>query len=390
MLKRVMMLRKSILTGGLMIALSASAGVQIVSDDGIVAISDLAKSEFTSPSPTAEQQNQDYDSDTRRYYSEEQIKRSLFRKYKSVQQMLLHLDKLDFAEKNVVRELAIEQMMEQERRLNDIKTKQKVTIIQREHEKENSEYEALNDPEQIKRRREFDSSVAKAQNKPIFENDINVRQELYDPSSTEQILINNRVNRPTVVSFFDVMGSPYPIAQHIPDNATTKSESFNVTKVNSNQLLIVTNADFKEVSGFVFLKGAPQPVAFLLTSNADQDLDAKINIALPTVSPDSELTSESIKIPFEKLNKDDDHNMSLVLSGRPPAEAKSLHIDGLPRNSTGYRIGDYYYIRTQSQMKYEVHSANRFGSWYVFKAYPKSTYYFYVNNKETRVTVDES
>ena len=65
----------------------------------------------------------------------------------------------------------------------------------------------------------------------------------------------------------------------------------------------------------LYFKGATQPVPFYITSFANQDIDVTVNIMLSTISPDNDMPIESVKVPFTKLNKDDDPT-SAVLSGR--------------------------------------------------------------------------
>nr|WP_275666843.1 DotH/IcmK family type IV secretion protein [Vibrio tubiashii] len=372
----------------LTVAISAPSigGVKIVSGDGVVPIAELANS------PVSTNQNSpqsDFDSNTHRAYNPTRVKADLFAKYGSIDQMLLHIDGMTLAEQNIVRDMALQKMLEQKARIHKLEKEQRLNVIEQEQDTSIAEYGAYNNPDQVIQRRVIDDNVKRAQSIEIHKIGVNVRNEAYDPNTTKQLVINTTVNRPTVLSFFDTLGAPYTISEHVPNQANAKSTSFTLTKMGSNQLLIAANTDYKSISGFVFLKGAPQPVAFLLQSRPDLDRDAKVNIMLPDVSPDNKATVESIKVPFEKLNKDDDPYLAAVLSGRIPQNAKNLMISGLPSNSSAYRIGDFYYIRTQAEMKYEIHSANRVGSWYVFKAYPKATYYFYVNNVKTKVTINE-
>ncbi|MCC2524965.1 DotH/IcmK family type IV secretion protein [Vibrio coralliilyticus] len=387
----------------LMILMSVSsvmpsvAGIQIVQEHPVLSIETLDSYDQTqlvnAHSPNEfriENENVDYDSNSGTYYDKDAIKKRLFKQFKTVDNMILYADSMSLAEQNVVRELALAKLTEQEQRISDLKSNTDIARALHSLEAKDEEYRLINSPERIKQRREDISKTEAAKNRPLYNNNINVRSIPYDPNSIKQIRINNRVNRPTVISFFDRLGAPYSIESHIPNQSDIKAKSFDVLKPNSNQLLIVSKANDKEVSGFVFLKGATQPVPFYITSFANQDIDVTVNIMLSTISPDNDMPIESVKVPFTKLNKDDDPYMSAVLSGRIPPNAKPLKVIGLPPGSQAYRIGEYFYFRTEAILKYEVYSANSIGNLYAFKAVPRATYFFYVNNVETEVSVYES
>ncbi|CCO46799.1 exported hypothetical protein [Vibrio nigripulchritudo SOn1] len=379
-------------------ALPSVAAIEIVGQHNVTPIEQLDAAlehnqQYNQPTnPTQNEYSygtQDYDSNSGQYYDPDLIKKALFEEFGTVENMLLVVNEMPLSHRNVVRALAMSQMQEQQRRIERIKLTNKLALIEESDFNLYAEYKALNDPKKIRQRREFNEKVSAAKNRPVIQSEINVRSIPYDPNGTKQISINNRVNSPTVISFFDVTGEPYPIESHIPDSETHHAASFDVRKTNDNQLLIIPKVDDKHVSGFVFLKDAAQPVSFRLTSYPEQTIDAKVSVMLPTISPSNTIKPEQLKVSFEKLNRDDDPNLSAVLSGRPPASAERLSITGLPPRSLAYKIGSYYYFRTEAIMKYEVDAANRIGNLHVFRALPRATYFFYVNNVETEVSVYE-
>lgn len=331
----------------------------------------------------------DYDSNNGTYYKPSEIRKALFEKYETLDNMLLVVNKMPLSHQNVVRELVMENMLEQQQRLAELKRENNLALAIQSRANITAERKALNDPSKIIEDRKFNTEVNAAQNRPVYESEVNVRSIPYDPNGTKQIAINNRVNSPTVISFFDVTGQPYPIKSHIPDSSTYKTESFEVMKTNDNQLLVIPKVDNKDVSGFVFLKDAAQPVSFRVTSYPEKTIDSKVSVMLPTISPENSLEPEALKVSFQKLNRDDDPNLSSVLSGRPPANAQPLVVSGLPPRSLAYKIDDYYYFRTEAILKYEIDAASRIGNLHVFRAAPRATYFFYVDNVEKEVSVHE-
>lgn len=360
----------------LCVASNAWGAIEVVSsNDAIIPIDQLAKDSTI------------YDVNSHKNYNRNKIKTQLFNKYKTIDNMLLHVDKFSSVERDVMRELYSITVADQQAKIDELKQQQKINLLRMRLKNQAEQYKTLNNPHSITERRKQEDKVQQAQRKALQRATINIQTTQFDPNSSEQITINTVINRPSVISFFDMTGSPYHIASHIPSKETENTE-FEVIKKNKNQLLILAKENYREISGFVFLEGVSQPIPIFLSSDTNRKIDVKRNVILPSVSPHSEEKAKKVAVAIQQLNKDDDPVMYRLLNGRPVPDATSLKVDGLPPNSNAYRHGKFVYIRTQEQMLYDIHSAIVLGSWYVYKAYPRASYWFHVNNTDHEVRVN--
>lgn len=353
--------------------LHANAAVTIVGQSSITPIEELAKTE------------QPYvDSDTGKTYDRAQVKLQLFERYKTVQNMVMYSDRFSEIQKSVLQELLLSHMEQISKEKEILKQQAKIQAIKSEQANQNEAHATLNDPDVIKQRRIINANKTEAEKVTIFESKINIDTERFDPNSDAQLNINNRVNRPSVLAFFDITGQPYTITSFFP----TETDSFEFVRKGTNQLLISAKESYGELSGFVFLENEPQAIPVLYTSNPKRELNVKKNIILPTLSPTSSEDISQTTVPLSQLNNSDDPVMYQILHGRP-TDAKQLKQSGLPRDSSVYRTDEYTYIRTRAQMRYDIDSAINVRGLYVYRAHSRQTYWFDVNNQEQRVTVYE-
>lgn len=352
---------------------SAHAAITIVGhDSGIVPINQLQGERL------------DVDANTHKEYDRNAIRKDLFNRYGNVENMLLYSDKFSEQQKSVLRELTMQLIKSQNRQIASQKHQAKLDTLN-EQIKQDDEFNAiLNDPDRIVTRRKKNAEVEEAQKKLLYKPQIVIDTQHFDPNVASQVEINNRVNRPTVISFFDTTGHPYTITSFFPTN----TETFELVQKGTNQLLVNAKLEFEILSGFVFLENEPQPIPFVLTSDPKQAIDVKRNVILPSVAPSNEAKIEQSVVPLSKLNKGDDPLMYEILHGLS-TNAKPLKQTGLPSDSRVYQSGEFTYIRTRAQMKYDIDSAINIRGLYVYRARSRSSYWFNVSNKETKVTIYE-
>ncbi|WP_281188460.1 DotH/IcmK family type IV secretion protein [Vibrio harveyi] len=324
------------------------------------------------------------DANTLQSFDRNEVKKQLFAKYHSVENMVLYSEKMPEIERSVVQELAMQLVREQNTRIAEEKRTSKIEALQDEIKTQDAEYRELNNPDVIIQRRKHNAKVTEAEKSQVYQSTIEIETIKFDPSSAGQIELNNRVNRPSVISFFDTTGHPYTISSYFP----TDTKIFELVKKGDNQLLISAKSDFETLSGFIFLENEPQAIPVLFTSNPKKPLDVKRNVILPSIAPSNTADVEVSVVPLANLNKEDDPVMYRILHGLP-TKAKELRQNGLPRDSSVFRYGDFIYIRTRQEMKYDIDSAINIRGLYVYKAYPRSFYWFNVDNREVRVDVYE-
>ncbi|MDN3661066.1 DotH/IcmK family type IV secretion protein [Vibrio agarivorans] len=353
--------------------LSANAAITIVGhDSGIVPINQL------------EGQQLDVDANTHKQYDRNAIKKDLFNRYGNVENMLLYSDKFSEQQKSVLRELTMQLIQNQNKQIASHKHKVKIDTLKDQIEQEDEVDAVINDPDRIVEKRRKSAEVEAAKKKLIYKPQIAIDTEHFDPNQASQIELNNRVNRPSVISFFDTTGHPYTITSYFPTDAQT----FELVQKGANQLLVSAKEEFEMLSGFVFLENEPQPIPFLLTSDPKHPIDVKRNVILPSVAPSNEAKVEQSVVPLSKLNKGDDPIMYEILHGLPTS-AKALKQSGLSSDSRVYQSGEFTYIRTRALMKYEIDSAINIRGLYVYRARSRSSYWFNVNNREQKVSIYE-
>ncbi|MBF4437375.1 hypothetical protein ERJ77_23410, partial [Vibrio anguillarum] len=143
------------------------------------------------------------------------------------------------------------------------------------------EKKVTNNPALIKEVRTIDLNIKQAQSEPVFEPKIKITSQDVDPYGDALIKVNSLMNRPTAISFFDSIGTPYPIIKTSPE----ENASFDIETVNKNILIVKAKEEFVSITGFVFLEGVQQPIPFELHSNPKNESDVKRNIILPSISP---------------------------------------------------------------------------------------------------------
>ncbi|EGQ9239464.1 hypothetical protein F7U72_19330 [Vibrio vulnificus] len=368
------MVRMTTLTMALIFSVTANsnAAVTIVDYSGVVPIADINNTQLA------------FDANSHQNYDVDEVKRQLFEKYHTVENMLLYSEKFSEAQKSVLRELTMQLIRQQNKQIFEQRRTAKIEAIQEQIDTDQKEHEAINDPKKIVERRQFNAKVTEAEKAPIYNSNIQIETIPYDPTGSKQITINNRVNRPSVISFFDTIGHAFTIDDYFPKDTTT----FEIIKKGSNQLLVSAKVDFETLSGFVFLDNEPQAIPVLFTSDPKKNLDVKKNIILPSIAPTNKGDVEVSVVPLENLNKEDDPNMYRILHGLPN-QAKPLKNKGLPKDSSVYAFEDFVYIRTRQEMKYDIYSAISIRGLYVYKARPRNSYWFIVDNKEVEVQVYE-
>lgn len=317
--------------------------------------------------------------------SSQEVEDYLFKKYGSIEKMLLHMDKLNPYQQSVLRKITINDYMNKSQEIAVMKNEVKLRATERSISENLDMDQVIYNPENIKAARLIQQKAIKAENEPLFEQKINIKTKQIDPTSDQQIVVNTAKDRPTALIFFDSLGTPYPITKTIPKSTS----AFTFETVSENQLIISASTNFKQVAGFVFLEGVSQPIPVQYSSNPTRDIDVKLNFILPTISPESDHTVEKLTVSASEFSKTNDPVMYLILNGRGVPKAKQLKIDGLPETDRAYKYKKHIYFRSKSQMKYDVLDAIRLGGWYVYKAHPRPQYWFESNQREVEVSVYE-
>lgn len=369
-----------------LISLSVSAGgfasVTIVGHEGaIVPIEQIAQSTPPSQSSSSSQENS-------WSITDDQIaaaKQALQQKYRSFDDALLDYDKLDSLQVMGLRQWAMENYLQEQRVLAEEKQKFKLEAIRGKIERSIEEKEVTNDPSLIVQNREIDDKITEAQRKPIYETQLRIDTQQIDPYGDKMITINSVVNTPTAISFFDSLGSPYPIKQVSPK----QNSLFQLDTINQNILVVSAqeNSAYKTITGFVFLEDVQQPVPFSITNNPKAESDVKRNIVLPSISPLSDKKTETIMAEMNATRGKSDPAMFMFLNGRRVPQAQEVTLVGLSEASQAWVYQQYMYIRSPHLMLYDTLQVERLGTWYVFKAPIRDTYWFSVANREKEVAV---
>ncbi|ENI4488039.1 hypothetical protein ABXZ88_003923 [Vibrio fluvialis] len=370
------------------ISLSASAGgfasVTIVGHEGaIVPIEQIAQSSTSSQSQSAPNA-QDHSLSV----TDDQIvaaKQALQQKYRTFNDALLDYDNFDALQVMALRQWAMENYLQERRALAEEKQKVKLDAIRGSISRSIEEKEASNDPSLIVQNRELDDKITEAKRKAIYETPLRIDTQKIDPYGDKMITINSIVNTPTAVSFFDSLGSPYPIKQISPKT----NSLFQLDTINQNILVISAQdgSKYQTVTGFVFLEDVQQPVPFSITNNPKAESDVKRNIVLPSISPLSDKKTETIMAEMNATRGKSDPAMFMFLNGRRVPQAQEMTLVGLSEASQAWVYQQYMYIRSPHLMLYDTLQVERLGTWYVFKAPIRDTYWFSVANREKEVAV---
>lgn len=364
---------------GLFIGLSlvtttVTASVVIVGDQGeVLPIEQIAT------------QTQSYEPKTYSPKREVVTQEQLLKKWGTIENAIFNLKKLDAAEQETLRDIALQDMQRQHAKLAQQKFEAKADAITRDIGYDIELHKVTNDPEKIIERRKIDETINRAQTTPLFEPTVNMDSQLFDPELDSLITVNTMVNRPTALSFFDQMGNPFPILKTIP-NATEQSP-FAYETINENILIISANEHYKTVSGFIFLKTINQPIPIRYTSDPTKRVDVKRNIQIPQTSPTADVSIQNAMLTFSDVKKDNDPAMFSFLSGRSVGGSKRIKIDGLPTRSQAWRYKKHVYIKSTATMKYDVLGAKSSGDWKIFKAYPRESYWFSIDGTDREVFV---
>lgn len=168
---------------------------------------------------------------------------------------------------------------------------------------------------------------------------------------------------PTVLSFFDSTGQPWPIQWDTNSNpaavaggsncnaapnaggpAVAAVGFFACTPVKGSNVLELAPMSLQPRGGLVVtLQGAPKPVTFLLVGGGGRyDADLSIRVADRGPNAKTQLASQSSApdtgAPF----------LTGMLQGVPPADAAPLSVTGVsPDELRAWRLGDRVYLRTR-------------------------------------------
>ncbi|WP_390240765.1 DotH/IcmK family type IV secretion protein [Vibrio sp. R78045] len=363
---------------GLIMALSlsqvsiASSSVTIVSSHGeILPIEKIASSAQTR-SEIQSHQNA----------SSEQ---ELLAKYGTIENALYRLDDLSPSELNVLQQIALKDMTKKHRKIAKAKHDVRVLSISDGIDQSNEVHKASNNPEQIIERRVINDQINQAQRKPIYETVVDMTSETIDPELNQLINVNTMVNRPTAISFYDSMGNPYPIVNFLPKESTP----FKFEPFNENILIVTAEQNHNSISGFVFLKAINQPIPIMYNANPNSKVDVKKNIHIPITSPDAKLSVSPISESYSSLTQNDERAMFAFLNGRSMSGSERITIDGLPPRSQAWKYKKHIYIKTTANMKHDIIGGKSSGNWKIYKAYPRSSYWFSINGRDTEVFVNE-
>ncbi len=312
-------------------------------------------------------------------------KSALLQKYGSIDEALVNYDQLNRIEVSALRELALEEMKRQHEQVAKEKNKAKVEAIERDLSYNNEAYQAANNPEIILKRRQINDVINKAKKIELHKPTVNMTSEMFEPELNGLIAVNTITNRPTALSFFDQMGNPYPIVKFIPQ----ETADFKFETINDNIIIVRAENNYAALSGFVFLKNINQPIPIQYTALPEKKVDVKKSIYVPQTSPTADTSVESAHLSFSSVTKEDDGSMFSFLNGRTVAGSKLITIEGLPARSRSWKHNGYIYIKTTANMKYDVLDAKSSGNWKIYKAYPRESYWFSINQRDTEVFVHE-
>ncbi|ELP5729316.1 hypothetical protein QTV44_002583 [Vibrio vulnificus] len=373
----------------------ASAGVTIVNSDG----SELPITQST----TTERYNPDAQIESianltlptsENSTNSEQIEKELIEQYGSLENIILASDTFNEERRTVARNMLFAKRHRELLELNQLKHEAKLKEIQTVLEQRNDIYRASNDPKEIIEKRRTDDVIAAAQSVPLYDAQVSIKTSPFDPESDGRITINSTLNNPSAISFYDEMGSMFKIVKTIPAMAGGDGNSggapFHIEAVNEYTLIVSAANNHKQVSGFIFLDHVNQPIPITYTSNPTMHNDTRSNYILPMISPESDQTIKSLSIDISKVRNDEtDPIMYRFMHVQPVPSAKPLDVIGLPPSTKAWKYKDHVYFRTQHILQYEIQHSVRLGSWYVFKANPRTSYWFSFNNRDVEVAVHE-
>lgn len=151
---------------------------------------------------------------------------------------------------------------------------------------------------------------------------------------------------PTVLSFFDNSGQPWPVVRE--QNSNPKGEGnaggFEVTRPieGGNTIEITVTAPYPRGGLVVYLRGAPKPISFMLVSGRGR-YDANASVFIADRGPNA-LAPVVVR---REVSDTGDEEMSKMLDGITPAGARSLTIvNGSPDEYRAWRMRNLVYLRT--------------------------------------------
>lgn len=372
-----------------------SAGVTIVGSDGSeLPITQNATAEPYNPNLQIESITSLNLPISEKDTDHEQIEKDLLEQYGSLENVILASDSFDEEKRTIVRNMLFEKRHRELLELDLLKHQAKLQEIKTALGQSNDIYRASNDPQEIIDRRRTDDVIAAAQSVPLYDPQVSIKTAPFDPESDGRISINSTLNNPSAITFYDEMGSMFKIVKTIPAMASGDGNNggapFHIEAVNEYTLIVSAASNHKQVSGFIFLEHVDQPIPITYTSNPMVHNDTRSNYILPLISPESDQTIESLNIDISKVRNDEtDPVMYRFMHVQPVPSAKSLDVIGLPPSTKAWKYKDHVYFRTQHILQYEIQHSVRLGSWYVFKANPRTSYWFSFNNRDVEVAVHE-
>lgn len=159
-------------------------------------------------------------------------------------------------------------------------------------------------------------------------------------------IVEASLTYPTVLSFFDVSGQPWPVVRE--QNSNPKGEGnaggFEVTRPieGGNTVEITVTSQYPRGGLVVYLRGAPKPISFMLVAGRGR-YDANASVFIADRGPNA-LAPVVVR---REVPDTGDEEMSRMLDGITPAGARSLTIvNGSPDEYRAWRMRNLVYLRT--------------------------------------------
>jgi intracellular multiplication protein IcmK len=163
-------------------------------------------------------------------------------------------------------------------------------------------------------------------------------------------IVEASLTYPTVLSFFDSSGQPWPVVRD--QNSNPKGEGntggFEVTRPieGGNTVEITVTSQFPRGGLVVYLRGAPKPISFMLVSGRGR-YDANASVFIADRGPNA-LSPVVVR---REVPDTGDEEMGKMLDGITPAGARSLTIvNGSPDEYRAWRIRNLVYLRTTQML----------------------------------------
>ena len=151
---------------------------------------------------------------------------------------------------------------------------------------------------------------------------------------------------PTVLSFFDSSGQPWPVVRQGNSNPHADNNGgFEVTRPieDGNTVEITVTAPYPRGGLVVYLRGAPKPLTFMLVSGRGR-YDANASVFVAARGPNAALP---VVVRQGQVPDTGKREMGEMLDGITPAGARRLTIvGGSPDIYRAWRLGNLVYLLT--------------------------------------------